>query len=119
MPKADRQTMDRFQALLPKDPSIVVRPMFGHRAAFIHGHMFSGTFGADFIVRLDEEGRRDLLAIDGTRPFEPMKGRPMKEYVMLPRAWVDDRAKAGKWIARAFAWTSGLPPKAAKARGKS
>lgn len=108
--------MERFEALLPKDRAISVRPMFGHRAAFIHGQMFSGTFGADLIVRLDEQGRRELLTIEGAKPFEPMKGRPMKEYVMLPRAWVDDRAKAGRWIARALAWTSTLPPKAAQVK---
>src|SRR5689334_2939667 len=88
MPKADSATMERFTALLPKDPRNQIRPMFGHRAAFVNGRMFAGTFGTDIVVRLDEDARAELLAVSGARIFAPMKGRPMKEYVMLPARWL-------------------------------
>jgi hypothetical protein len=35
--------------------------------------MFSGTFGKDIFVRLDEPSRAELLAVEGAKPFEPMK----------------------------------------------
>jgi TfoX/Sxy family transcriptional regulator of competence genes len=118
MPKSDSATMERFTALLPKDNRIQIRPMFGHRAAFVNGHMFAGTFGTDVVVRLDEPSRAELLAVPGARIFAPMKDRPMKEYVMLPAAWLATGVKARPWIARALEWTAGKPAKAAKAPAK-
>jgi TfoX/Sxy family transcriptional regulator of competence genes len=111
MPKANPVTIKAFEALLPPDPRIVVRPMFGHKASFVNGHMFAGTFGPDVFVRLEEGDRADLLAIDGAKPFEPMKGRPMSGYVQLPRRWIGKGAEAKAWVARALARTAGLPPK--------
>ena len=66
VPKSDPETARLFETLLPHDPRIVVRPMFGHRAAFVNGNMFAGTFGADVFVRLDEHSRSELLAISGS-----------------------------------------------------
>jgi hypothetical protein len=40
--------------LLPADDRIVIRPMFGHKAAFVSGHMFTGTFGKYIFVRAGE-----------------------------------------------------------------
>ena len=32
--------------MLPDDPEIEVKPMFGNLGAFVHGNMFAGLFGA-------------------------------------------------------------------------
>jgi TfoX/Sxy family transcriptional regulator of competence genes len=112
-PKSDAATARIFDTLLPRDARIAVRPMFGHRAAFVNGHMFAGTFGADVFVRLDEPSRVRLLSIAGTTPFAPMKNRPMKEYVVLPRVWLATGSPARSWIAKALAYGAALPPKAA------
>jgi len=112
MPKADPKTAATFQTLLPADPRIVIRPMFGHTAAFVNGHMFAGTFGAQVFVRLDEPSRAELLAMAGAKRFEPMKGRPMREYVQLPEALLGEPQQARTWVERALASTSTLPPKA-------
>src|SRR5438309_2837069 len=106
MPKGDPATMKAFQALLPDDPRIVVRPMFGHKASFINGNMFAGTFGPDVFVRLDAPDRSALLALDGAKLFEPMKGRPMTGYVQIPRRWIGKGGDAKAWIARALEWTA-------------
>ncbi len=57
MPKSDPHTAAIFQALLPDDPRIAMRPMFGHAAAFVGGNMFAGTFGTHVFVRLDQDSR--------------------------------------------------------------
>jgi hypothetical protein len=62
-------------------------------------------------VRLADDDRATLLKEAGTEPFEPMPGRPMKEYVALPQAWRKRRAKAEEWVARSFAWAAQLPTK--------
>jgi len=116
MPKADPKTATLFRALLPNDPRVTVRPMFGHTAAFVNGQMFAGTFGSHVFARLNETSRAELLALPGTRVFAPMKDRPMKEYVQLPSTMLSEPA-AKHWIARALEWTSTLPAKT-KGRGK-
>lgn len=55
------------------------RKMFGYPCAFVNGQMFTGLFGSTMIVRLPEEGRAELLAIEGAKGFDPMGGRPMRE----------------------------------------
>jgi TfoX/Sxy family transcriptional regulator of competence genes len=119
MPKADPNTAATFQTLLPHDPRIVIRSMFGHTAAFLNGHMFAGTFGAQMFVRLDDVSRAELLAVADAKPFEPMKGRPMREYVQLPAALLVEPEQARTWIERAVASTSALPPKAHSTRKAS
>jgi hypothetical protein len=63
MPKSDPKIAALFERLLPTDERIVIRAMFGHKAAFVNGHMFSGTFGKHIFVRLDEPSRVELFSI--------------------------------------------------------
>jgi TfoX/Sxy family transcriptional regulator of competence genes len=114
-PRPDADTREAFDSLVPDDPKVVVRPMFGNVAAFVNGNMFTGIFGQDLFVRLSEEDREELIA-EGGAEFQPMPGRAMKEYVSLPRTWRTDRARAGAWIARSLAWAEKLPPKAPSRR---
>ena len=116
MPKSDPTIGALFEMLLPIDERVVIRPMFGHKAAFVSGKMFTGTFGKDIFVRLDEPSRAELLAVDGAKPFEPMKGRPMTEYVQLPVSLLNEPPKAKAWLERALQWTSTLPAKSSRRR---
>ena len=117
MPKSNPTIAALFETLLPTDERIVIRPMFGHKAAFVSGNMFTGTFGKDIFVRLDEPSRAELLAVEGAKPFEPMKGRPMTEYVQLPESLLNEPPKAKAWLERALHWTSTLPAKSSKKGG--
>ena len=60
------------------------RKMFGYPAAFANGNLFIGLHQNDFIMRLSEKDRARLCRIRRTG-FEPMKGRPMREYVRCRR----------------------------------
>jgi TfoX/Sxy family transcriptional regulator of competence genes len=103
-----------FLSVLPKDPLVHVRPMFGNDAAFVNGNLFTGLFGKDLFVRLSEEDQAELLRERGASRFSPMEGRPMRGYIVVPRAWRADQAKASAWVARSLAWSSGLPAKKAR-----
>jgi TfoX/Sxy family transcriptional regulator of competence genes len=102
-----------FDELLPTDQDVVRRPMFGNLAGFVNGNMFLCLFGEDVAVRLDETGRDELYA-EGGSPFEPMEGRPMKEYVVLPRDFRTDLTGATGWVARSLEHARAMPPKAPK-----
>jgi TfoX/Sxy family transcriptional regulator of competence genes len=110
-PKPDEESKAFFDSLVPDDPRVQSRPMFGNRAAFVNGNMFLALFGPKVAVRLSEEDRATLLDEAETEVFEPMPGKAMKEYVVLPEAWRKRRKKAEEWVERSFAWASGLPPK--------
>jgi TfoX/Sxy family transcriptional regulator of competence genes len=117
MPKSDPTIAALFETLLPTDERIVIRPMFGHKAAFVGGNMFAGAFGKHVFVRLDEPSRVELLRVAGAKPFEPMKGRPMTEYVQLPESFLSEPTKAKAWLERALHWAMTLPAKGSKKRG--
>ena len=115
IPRLDPITKTFLESILPEDERLHLRPMFGNVAAFLNGHMFSGTLGETVFVRLSEEGRKELLALPGASPFEPVKGRAMAEYVTIPKAWRKSPEKARGWVGRSVAWVETFPP---KERGK-
>jgi TfoX/Sxy family transcriptional regulator of competence genes len=85
--------------------------MFGHPAAFVNGNLCMGTFGNDVFVRLDDSGVRALSKIQGVRSFEPMPGRPMKQYLVLPPSLLKDAAQSRRWVRRSIEYVLTLPPK--------
>lgn len=108
-----------FDAAFPGPPA-ERRQMFGYPAGFVSGHMFTGLFQEDWFVRLGEPDRFALLEMEGARPFEPMSGRPMKDYVVLPPEVVGDRKSLATWLGKALKHAAGLPPKnAAKKAAKT
>jgi TfoX/Sxy family transcriptional regulator of competence genes len=111
VPKPDEESKAFFESLVPADPRVQSRPMFGNRAAFVNGNMFLALFGSWVAVRLSDQDRNELLNEPGAELFAPMPGRPMKEYVVLPDEWRTQRGKAERWVERSFSWASGLRPK--------
>ena len=105
--------MARFHEAVAGIDGVEVRKMFGFPAAFIGGNMTAGLHQETVMVRLPEAEREARIA-DGWALFEPMPGRPMREYVALPPAVAADVAATRDWIERAAAHVRTLPPKPAK-----
>jgi len=110
MPKPSAGDKARFEALVPSDPRVTVKPMFGNLGAFVDGNMFMGLFGPDIGLKLDDAGQRELSQAGGG-PFGPAE-RPMGGYVSLPTTFSD--AETQQWIGRSLAYVSSLPPKKKK-----
>ena len=117
-PKPDAPSRAYFESVLPEDPRVQARPMFGNLAGFVNGNMFIGLFGSAVFVRLSEEDRAELLKEDGAAIFEPQSGRPMKEYVAFPEGWRRRPKTVRKWVGRSLDWVAEMPPKTSKARAK-
>ena len=111
--------VELFQKLLPESGGDG-RTMFGCPCGFLGGNMFMGLFSDQLFLRLAEGDRAKLLAEEGAQLFDPMGGRPMREYVVVPPAWLegdtDDELRA--WIAKSARYAKTLPPKTAKSGGK-
>ncbi len=74
-------------------------------------------FEDKLFVRLAETDRATLLAEEGAQPFDPMGGRPMREYVVVPGTWLegDDDDELRAWMMKAARYARTLPPKAGRA----
>lgn len=57
------------------------------------GKAFAGLFGEAMVFKLSAEDHARAMALAGAHPFEPMAGRPMKQWVVVPvehaDAWVE------------------------------
>jgi len=117
MHKTDPETVAVFERLVPDDLRALPGQMFGHPCAFVFGQMFLGTHGRCVVFRLGED-RAKALAVPPVTAFEPVAGRPWRDYVQVPHdALAEDALQA---LAReALEFTAKLPPKAAKAPRKS
>jgi len=113
MPKPSEEAKAAFSRVVPDDPSITLKPMFGNLAAFVNGNMFSGLFGEDLFVRLPDDEAAQVKR-QGGRPFEPMPGHAMSGYVMVSATWQKKPDSARVWVVRALALTRAMPAKAKK-----
>jgi len=112
MPKPSEQAKAAFTKLVPDEPAVTLRPMFGNLSAFVNGNMFTGLFGEDLFVRLPDDQSAPIRK-QGGRDFEPVSGHAMKGYVTVPSIWRTKPAAAKAWIAASLVFARSLPPKVA------
>lgn len=114
--KAPQGMVDLFHACLPEGPGLERRRMFGQPCAFVNGNMFAGLLQEVAFVRLHPTLHAALDAEFGVHHFEPMPGRPMRAYVVLPDAVLEDEGRYSELLQAAYAFTSAMPPKDKKPR---
>jgi hypothetical protein len=104
MPKACPKTVERFEALAE---GFVARgakrsKMFGMPVLKAGDKVFAGTFGDAMTFKLGPEELEKARTQRGVESFEPMKGRPMKEWVLVPLAhakrWQDLAERAFSYV---------------------
>jgi len=111
IPRADSRSAEFFRSIVPADPRVKVRPMFGNLAAFLNGNMFLCLLGSEIALRLSDSDRHELLKEEGASIFEVVKGRPMKEYVTIPKGWQTEPQRIRRWLDRSVEYAGRLPPK--------
>ena len=112
--KSSEALVGHFLATMEEWEEIEHRKMFGYPCCFLNNNMFTGLHEENWILRLSGEDQAEL----GSKPFEPMKGRPMREYVILPKKILDDQDQLGSWLERSLEYVGTLPPKERKKRKK-
>jgi hypothetical protein len=111
MEKSPPELVARFGEVMGHHAEVAQRKMFGYPAGFIGGNMVTGLFENHWVVRLNDGDRDELLAVDGSAPFAPMPGRPMKAFAIVPPSIVADDAALDAWLERAFANGRSMPAK--------
>jgi hypothetical protein len=109
--KSSPELVARFDATATRFPEAERRKMFGYPALFVCGNLVTGLFAQQWMIRLPDGDRAELLALPGAGPFEPMPGRSMKGYATLPPDVVADDGALDAWISRSIAFGRTLPPK--------
>lgn len=64
----------------------IASQMFGMPTLKIKGKAFAGLASDAMVFKLSGEPHKRALATTGAKLFEPMEGRPMKEWVVVPVA---------------------------------
>ena len=104
MPEAGPKTVERFDRLAE---AFVARgatrsQMFGMPVLKAGDKVFAGTFGDAMTFKLGPDDLERPRALTGVESFEPMKGRPMKEWVLVPLAhakrWSDLAERAFTYL---------------------
>ncbi|HVP79931.1 MAG TPA: TfoX/Sxy family protein [Thermodesulfobacteriota bacterium] len=111
---APREAVAAFEAATSGLAGAEPRKMFGYSCVFAKGNMFAGLHEAGMVLRLPEEQRAEFLRLKGAQPFEPMPGRVMREYVVVPKTLLNATEKLRTWVERSLAYVSSLPAKAKK-----
>jgi TfoX/Sxy family transcriptional regulator of competence genes len=111
--KSPPELVKKFEKLVPGAPA-QMRQMFGYPACFVNGNMFMGLHQDNMVLRLPDTQRAAFLKLNGAGQFEPMPGRPMKEYVTVPPALLKTPKKLEPWVAKALKYGASLKPKAPK-----
>ena len=104
MPEAGPKTVERFDRLAE---TFVARgatrsQMFGMPVLKAGDKVFAGTFGDAMTFKLGPDDLERARSLTGVEAFEPVKGRPMKEWVLVPLAqakrWSDLAERAFEYL---------------------
>ncbi len=113
--KVDQALIDFLAEAVAPYPA-TLRKMFGCPAYFTGGNMFAAAHEDNLVLRLSPQHKEQLLAeCDEAAPFDPLKGRPMREYVALPESVVSSgQVDFAAWLERSHTFAASLPPKEPK-----
>jgi TfoX/Sxy family transcriptional regulator of competence genes len=103
-----------FEKVMATLPNAEMRKVFGYPAAFVNGQMFGGLHNDSMILNLPPEDLIIFLALEGAHPFEPMPGRPMRGYAVVPPSLLKSETELVVWFGKAFEYVGSLPPKPPK-----
>ena len=90
--------------LAARDPAVALGQMFGMACVKRYGKAGVGFYKGEMVFKLPDEVQRErALALKGAKLFDPMGGRPMREWVQVPATHADE------WAGFATVATEALP----------
>jgi hypothetical protein len=77
--------------LAQENAGVELGKMFGMQTIKRGGKATSGFWHDSMVFKLtDEASREEALALEGAERFDPMGGRPMREWVVVPASRSDE-----------------------------
>jgi hypothetical protein len=84
---------ERLADRLVTRPGVTAGKMFGMPTLKIGSKAFAGSIDGDMVFKLSGTAHAEALKIPGAHLFDPMGGRPMKEWVVVPAPHASHWAK--------------------------
>ncbi len=116
--RSPEDLIQRFKAALPAHPDLQPKSMFGYPCSFVKGNFFAGLHEEKVVLRVPDEVKPKLPELAGASAFDPMGGRPMKLWWVIPPKVTQDAGKLRALIHSAFELVQPLPGKAPKPKAK-
>ncbi len=117
--KSSEKLVRRFTTLLPRHPDAQPKKMFGYPCAFVRGNFWIGLHEENVVVRLPDGLEKKFPALAHAKAFDPMGGRPMRGWFVVPPQVVRDDAALTKLFEGTLEEVVKLPPKGAKPAAKA
>ncbi|MDA0677567.1 MAG: TfoX/Sxy family protein [Chloroflexi bacterium] len=119
-PEMDKGLEDRIDGLLGAMP-VRRKKMFGTSAWFMQANdqMFAGVWGDGVMLRLGQEESTRLVDSGEVGQFDPMGGRPMKEYVYVSADQIAEDGDLVSWLEQGAEFAGGLSAKVKKPSRKA
>jgi len=114
---APREAATALEVATSGLPGAEPRKMFGYSCVFAKGNMFAGLHEAGMVLRLPGKQRTEFLRLKGAKQFEPMPGRVMREYVVVPKVLLESPKGLRAWVEKSLTYVSSLPAKPKKSSG--
>lgn len=96
-----------FDRLVAGRDKLERRKMFGYPSVFMNGKHAAGLFEDTIVLRLSPADATAFAAV-GAKPFEPMPGRKMGGYMVVPASLARDAATLAPWLDRAVGHAASL-----------
>jgi hypothetical protein len=86
MPRSSDETHKLYEEVAEglADAGVTKGKMFGVPCLKVGRKVIGGLWGEAMNFKLPPDARAEALAIPGAEPFDPGKGRPMREWVVVP-----------------------------------
>ena len=97
--KNSPEALGRFDELVDV-PGAQRSVLFGCPIYLLHGQRYASLHQDQVVLRLSAKDAAQLIS-EGGRPFEPIKGRPMKDRVVVPQAIVASARSFRAWVRKA------------------
>jgi len=101
-----------------KDVECQSKQMFGYRSTSLTTICLLELIRTTYFYDWRQKIGRRLMNYEGIRPFEPMPGRIMKEYVAIPEPLYRNKKIFTELLAKSIQYVSSLPPKEKKKKTK-
>jgi TfoX/Sxy family transcriptional regulator of competence genes len=103
----------RIRKALARKKGIAEKKMFGGLGFLLNGNLLVGVWKDALSVRLGEEDGEDALREPHVKVFD-ITGRPMKNWVLVEPAGIEDDDLLKDWIQRAVKFVGKFPKKEAR-----
>ena len=106
----DEALAGRIRRRLARRKNVGERTLFGGIGFLLNGNLLVGVWKESLVVRLGEDEGEEALKEAHVKEFD-ITGRPMRGWVLVGPAGVQDAEQLSAWIQRAVKFVGAVPAK--------